>query len=328
MGGERQNMNIPITFHSDEKGYFDRECPNENCLFLFKINMDDWKEKVSDEEVHCPMCGHIDTSDRWWSQQQLDAMQEVASNWAMSYIQGELDKSFEKLERSTRGNKFVKIKFEPGRRTSFTNNPLGQSEEWEQDIQCPKCGTRYSVIGSAYFCPCCGFIVIEDIFDESLDNIGKMIFSLPEMEELLTETLGKDKAVSICRSMLEGSLGDVVSAFQKLAEVKYKMLSQKAVRANDFQIVDKGNALFLEATGKGYSTWITESEIDTMNVMFQRRHLLEHNVGIVDSKYLEKSNDDTYVLGQRLVINSSDTENLIEIIKKLGHGIKSLWSNE
>ncbi len=35
-------MEIPITFQSDEKGYFDRECPNENCLYSFKINMNDW----------------------------------------------------------------------------------------------------------------------------------------------------------------------------------------------------------------------------------------------------------------------------------------------
>lgn len=34
-------MEIPITFQSDEKGYFDRECPNENCLYSFKINMND-----------------------------------------------------------------------------------------------------------------------------------------------------------------------------------------------------------------------------------------------------------------------------------------------
>lgn len=56
-------MEIPVTLQSDRKGYFDRECPNENCLYTFKINMQDWEEKVSDEEVHCPMCGHIDTSE-------------------------------------------------------------------------------------------------------------------------------------------------------------------------------------------------------------------------------------------------------------------------
>ncbi len=321
-------INIPVTFNSDEKGYFDRECPNENCLFTFKIHMDDWKEKVSDEEVHCPMCGHIDTSDKWWTQQQLDSMHKVAANCAKSYIQGELDKSFKQLERSTRGNKFMKITYKPGYRTTFINNPLGQSEEWEQDIQCPNCQTRYSVIGSAYFCPCCGFNVIEDVFDESLDNIGKMISSLTEMEDLLTQTHGKDKAVSMCRAMLEGSLGDVISAYQKFAEVKYKTFSPKTARVNDFQIVEKGNALFFEATGKGYNTWLTDDEIDTMNMMFQRRHVLEHNGGIVDSRYLEKSNDQTYTVGQRIVIHRKDAEKLIEIIKKLGHGIKGLQSDE
>lgn len=321
-------INIPITFNSDEKGYFDRECPNENCLYTFKIHMDDWKERVSDEEIHCPMCGHVDTSDKWWTQQQLNDMHEVASSWAMTYIQGELDKSFKKLERSTRGNKFVKITYKPGRRTTFINNPLGQSEEWEQDIQCPKCQTRYSVIGSAYFCPCCGFNVIENVFDESLDIIIKMIDSLPEMESLLAKTHGKDKAVSICRAMLEGSLGDVVSAFQKFAEVKYKTISTKPVRVNDFQIVEKGCKLFKDATGKGYNAWLFDDEIDEMNAMFQKRHVFEHNGGIVDNIYLQKSKDNAYSTGQRLVIHKSDTLRLIQIIKKLGDGIRSCEAHD
>lgn len=48
------NIEIPMKILSDEKGYLDRQCPNENCLFEFKISMQDWEDKVSDEEVHCP----------------------------------------------------------------------------------------------------------------------------------------------------------------------------------------------------------------------------------------------------------------------------------
>ena len=58
-------VTIPMTFESDEKGYFDRQCPNENCRQIFKVYVEDWKEKISDEEVHCPMCGHIDSADKW-----------------------------------------------------------------------------------------------------------------------------------------------------------------------------------------------------------------------------------------------------------------------
>lgn len=104
-------ISIPIKLKLDEKGYFDRECPNEQCLFKFKINMEDWENNVSDEEVHCPMCGHIDTSDKWWTQEQLEGMKNIAQNYAMSYLDRELNKSFKKLEKCS--NKFVKIKYNP-----------------------------------------------------------------------------------------------------------------------------------------------------------------------------------------------------------------------
>lgn len=109
-------ISISVTLQSDENGYFDRECPNENCLYRFKIKLKDWEDKVSDEEVYCPMCGHVDTSDKWWTQDQLEQIQEIAASYAMNYIQAELDKSFRSLERSTRSNKFFKITYKPGKR--------------------------------------------------------------------------------------------------------------------------------------------------------------------------------------------------------------------
>ena len=317
-------MEIPIKILSDEKGYLDRECPNENCLYTFKINMDDWSNKVSDEAVHCPMCGHTDIKDNWWSQEQLKAMQDIAADYAMSLITGKLDETFGKLARSTRNNKYVKITYKPGRRISFVNNPIGQSEEWETDIECEKCGTRYSVIGSAYFCPCCGYNSAISVFDETLDSIEKMLLSLPEMKELLTKLHGRDKAETMCRGMLESSLGDIVSAFQKFAECKYKSKSSSSVRVNDFQIVEKGSKLFVKAVGKGYDEWLSKKELDRMNLLFQRRHILEHNGGIVDERYLQQSGDASYVLGQHIVVHNTDAFELLNIIKKLTMGLNTL----
>ena len=67
------DINIPVEFKSDEKGYFDRQCPNEKCEYVFKIYMEDWKEKVSDDQVFCPMCGHTATSDKWYTFEQIKA---------------------------------------------------------------------------------------------------------------------------------------------------------------------------------------------------------------------------------------------------------------
>lgn len=317
-------MQIPITLNSDEKGYFDRECPNEECLYKFKIKMSDWKDKVSDEEVHCPMCGHMDTSEKWWTQEQLEAMQEIAASYALNYIEKELDKSFSKLARSTRHNKFVKITYKKGKRTSFINNPIGQSEEWETELKCSVCETEYSVIGTAYFCPCCGHNNIESAMKDSLCSVEKMINSLDEMENMLIDKVGKDVARNMVRSMLEGSLGDVISSFQKYAESVYTRKSRKITKVNDFQIVEKGSKLFSEEFGYGYEKWLTNNELKQMNLLFQRRHLLEHNGGIVDDRYIDKSGDTTYVKGQRIVMHKEDAIELIRIVTKLCDGLQQL----
>ena len=43
----KEMISIPIKLKLDEKGYLDRECPNEQCLYKFKINMEDWENNVS-----------------------------------------------------------------------------------------------------------------------------------------------------------------------------------------------------------------------------------------------------------------------------------------
>ncbi len=310
---------IEVMIRSDEKGYFDRECPNEECLYQFKIKLNDWKEKVSDE-VHCPMCGFVADADKWWTQEQLDSMREIATSYAMNKIQAELDKSFKKLERSTR-NKFIKIKYKPGKRISFVNNPIGQMEEWETEIVCPECDTGYSVIGTAYFCPCCGHNNVKSALVESLVSIEKMVDSLDDIEALLEEKVGKDTARDMTRKMLEDSLENVVSAFQKYAELLYSQITNKKVRVNDFQMVQKGSDLFKDACGKEYSAWLSQYEIDRMNLLFQKRHILEHNAGIVDDKYIQKSGDNNYSVGQHIVLNKSEVYELLNIINKLCDGL-------
>ena len=317
-------MKLSVTFQSDEKGYFDRECPNEECLYNFKINMDDWKNKVSDDAVYCPMCGHCDASDQWWTQKQRDSMHNIVSDWAASLIYGKIDDAFKELEKSTRHNKFVKIKYNPGHRTTFINNPVGQSKEWDQDIECKHCGTRYSVIGTAFFCPCCGKNTILDNFQISINNTKNMIKSLPEMKDLLQRSYGKDTAASMCQSMLENSLGDIISAFQKYCEVKFTSISADRVRVNDFQMIEKGSQLFEKACGLSYHDWINDSEYEFISIMFQKRHLFEHNGGIVDESYVKKTNDNSYSIGQRIIVKENDILTFIEIISKLSNEISKL----
>lgn len=60
------------------------------------------------------------------------------------------------------------------------------------------------------------------------------------------------------------------------------------------------------------------------NILYQKRHLLAHNEGIVDSQYIKKSGDLSYKEGQRIVVSGKDIDNLVSSIEKLANGIKEI----
>ena len=180
------------------------------------------------------------------------------------------------------------------------------------------------MIGAAYFCPCCGYNSAVSVFTESMQSFKRMLDSLTEIGKLFEEKYNKDQAVTMTRSMLENSISEMVSAFQKFASQKYEELTGKRSRANYFQIVSKGNDLYKSGVGFSYTDVITDYELKFLNIMFQKRHLIEHNAGIVDQKYIDHSGDTSCSVGQRLVIQTQEAYKLLEIINYLGSEISQL----
>ncbi|MFK5948680.1 MAG: hypothetical protein QM500_07925, partial [Methylococcales bacterium] len=84
----------------------------------------------------------------------------------------------------------------------------------------------------------------------------------------------------------------------------------------------QGSEFWNKAVGKGYQDWVSKLQFDMLVLLFQKRHILAHNQGIVDSMYIKKSKDPSYKEGQRIVITGSDVDTLISIIDKLGKEIK------
>ena len=69
---------LPIAIQTDTDDYLDRQCPSAECEFVFKVYNEDWRDKVRDEEVYCPFCGHTDTSGRWGTEEQVKHQRETA----------------------------------------------------------------------------------------------------------------------------------------------------------------------------------------------------------------------------------------------------------
>jgi hypothetical protein len=116
---------------------------------------------------------------------------------------------------------------------------------------------------------------------------------------------------------------DCVVAFQRFSEEMYKKRTQVSnIPFNVFQRIDDGSQLWKDFLGEGYEDWLTATELADLKILFQRRHLLAHNEGIVDEKYLQRSGDVSYSVGQRIVTKEHDVRKLIDIIKKISDKIR------
>ena len=87
--------------------------------------------------------------------------------------------------------------------------------------------------------------------------------------------------------------------------------------------LEQGSNLWSQAIGRKYTDWLSEEDLKRLNILYQKRHLLAHNEGIVDEKYVEKSGDQTYQVGQRIVISKRDIDDLIASLEKLGTELKN-----
>jgi hypothetical protein len=97
-------VDIPIALPLDSDGFLRRECPR--CEQQFK-----WHHGPANEEAeshtapstfYCPLCGEPAGLGTWWTQEQIEYAQGVATPAALRLVQEELVAAF-------RGNDNVKV---------------------------------------------------------------------------------------------------------------------------------------------------------------------------------------------------------------------------
>ncbi len=323
---EELNKNPSYTMDvlTDEDGYFDKECPNKDCLSQFKVNAEDWVNLFSNELVYCPFCGHSAPADSWWTTEQINQAQEQATHMVSAIIGNALSRDAREFNRSQPRKSFFKMSMKYKGPTHFVNVPAEALAEMEQKIQCDNCGARYAVIGSAFFCPCCGKNSARLTFTNTIEKVRAKIRNIDAIRELISQT-SKDEAARTCTSLLESCIPDLVVAFQRVCECIYSQLPGTVpLRRNVFQRLDEGSVLWKKLVGQGYEDWIDSSEMRCLRICFQQRHLFQHKEGIVDQDYINKSGDMTYQIGQHIIVKKEDVLLYMDIVEKIGNHVLGL----
>jgi len=318
-------MSVSVAIESDDKGYIDKQCPNEDCEFIFKVNEEDWINIFKDEAVWCPFCRHEAPSEQWFTIEQVEHAKAEASAVMQGKIHNSLRSGAQKFNRRQSKNSFISMsmKVTGGPKRTHTI-PAKAADLMQLEIQCESCESRFSVVGSAYFCPACGHNSVTRTFRDSLRKIRAKKDSVGIVKQAITETAGKDEAELTCRSLIETCISDGVVAFQQYCEGMYDIFGKAPFNA--FQRLEQASELWGKAVRKGFDEWLSEDEINVLRILYQKRHLLAHNEGIVDEKYIQKSGDEKYKKGQRLIISANDVESLVTCLEKLSISIEEACS--
>jgi hypothetical protein len=310
---------LQVGIPTDADGYLDRECPASACEFEFKVHGDDWRNVVTDEHVHCPFCGHVADSGKWFTQEQLEILKQAARAQLSALIGGALRRDAANWNRKQPRNSLIRITMQVKDRPEHVLVPPEAAAPMQLKITCSECACRYAVVGAAYFCPACGHNSADRMYSQSMRGIGQVIDALPGIRAAIAD---KDVAETTARQAVEAGLQNAVTSFQRYAETLYaRFRAAPKARRNAFQNITDGSGLWHSASHRHYADYLTTAEMSDMTRLFQQRHLLAHTGGIVDQDYIARSRDANYTVGQRIVVTEGAVRDLLAILLKLTDGM-------
>ena len=312
--GKITEVSVPLEY--DAEGYFDRECPSEGCLFPFKVHGEDRKSIVRDEEVFCPSCRHAAPARSWHTTAQVEAARAYALGTITNAMNKAMRADASESKRKAR-NSFLSITLDVKGGRDRVLVPIAAADPMRLRTTCEACNCRYSYVGAAYFCPSCGQNSATHTFSQTMTTIR----TAAGIGEALKGVLGRDEAENMTRALLEKAMQDAVMSFQRLCEQLYERRTGRSAQRNAFQRLDTGSQLWVAEIGATYNQMIDSASLQKLRVYFQQRHLLSHQQGIVDQDYITRSGDQSYAIGQRLVVREAAVRDFADMVENLGNAL-------
>jgi hypothetical protein len=317
-----------IPLRPDDERMVGRECPNDECRpRYFKILVSESKEKEPEktktkkkdetsQDIFCPYCGHKGNTREFHTREQIE--------WIRSMLERDMVRSIQDIFRNAfrpigpRTGSFFSMEFKPGK---LPNVRHYAEEKLKRKVTCNKCGQIYAVYGIAYYCPFCGGGNVLVHFERS----KQILLSLLDSGEVILERGGEEAL----HHHLGNCLEDVVSLFEGFHKSLYsRALRERGSRQeaekkisiikNNFQRLSGAEDFFRRDLGIEIFAPLSDSEREFLEELFLKRHVITHNLGLVDQKYLEKAKS-MEGQGRELEISKADIEKGLELADKVIH---------
>jgi len=297
-GGTNERMKLEMPIPRSTSGKIHRDCPSAGCVpGLFQLGKAPSGRTVSNAHVTlirrqqdtpgttCPYCG-TDAADRaFLFKGDMEAAKKQVLWAAKEDVHDAIHGMLKDLGRGL-GSGFIRVKVESNRLHSLP--PLIRRRDLLRDLTCDICQRSYGVYAAALFCPDCGGRNIHVHFRREIQLIGQQID--------LAKKIGEDGDRELAYRLLGNAHEDVLTAFEAYHKVIYRFLlkrrlpaeadalSSKKAIGNRFQNIQRGRELYARFGFDPYAG-LCEDDRQFLGINIEKRHVLGHNLGMVDEAY-------------------------------------------
>jgi hypothetical protein len=300
-----EQKKISVTMPTDKDGLVGRECPS--CDMYFKLKSG---TGLPTTQCSCPYCDYRDESNEFMTQDQKEYLTSIAAREFLAPLLQDFADDLKRLE--TPSNGFIQLKIS----TTVPDFSIQYYQEkiLETNVMCDTCGLVFSIYGVFSNCPDCGKLNARVIYDKSLDaSNGKLILSGDETIETHIRT-------ELIKDALTGAVS-AFDAFGKTLRAKYTAIPVRP--PNLFQNFLALDTVLSNLTGKNISQFLTPADRDFLFLMFQVRHIYEHNAGVVDGDFVTKLPAYAHQLRRKFPLKKEDVSKFIVLMRQLGDAIYS-----
>lgn len=288
-------MRLSVPIKADADGFTGRECPT--CERYFKIKFGTGIPGATD--CHCPYCNHAGPHTEFWTKQQIAYAKSVAVNKLSRHLLSRL----KKMERRPDPRAFISI----GIKVKGNPTPVAyySEKQLEERVACSVCALEYTIYGAFGYCPDCGVHNSAQILSANYDVVLKTL-------DLALTARGDVQA-----KLVENALEDAVSCFDGFGREHCAKQPCKI----SFQNIDAAKERLLRETRFDISASLTAGDWKFVSDQFQKRHLLAHKLGIVDSEFVAKTGCSPSLIGRKVTILESDVRTLIAHLRTMANAL-------
>jgi hypothetical protein len=290
-GQINEQQHIPVFLASDRTQKFGHECPRCKGYWRSSAAPHFWNPR-------CPYCGLSAETHHFRTEGQKKFIQKCCAQVT------------EAVNADKDGECTIDMDDIADEVSSGIKPPAFYYAETSQQnkFTCQSCGVFNDILGVYGYCFSCGcrnnLAVCNDEFEK---------LSVRLKEGAITPIECIKNTVSI----LDSAGVDYVS--QLNAHVPMTPGRTRKTRSLKFHDLD----YFTETLRMAFDIDLTKnadsSDLNFLKIIFQRRHVFEHNSAVVDQKYLDRSGDKSVKLGQAIRETTQNAERFVNLIASMVH---------